>query len=312
MQGRLHFYWVLIAIFFNCESAFSQFSYQYVEVLYDSAWTFKNFQLIPIRFKAGRGEGDGKYLSLADAMAQKKAIIRELPSKLGTDKGSVSITNKSKRTIIIKSGELIGGGKQDRIMAKTTLIPPGQKKEVVTVFCVEKDRWDDKPKSFYYGGSGDIELRKAIDVVRSQAAVWKEIEKQYSMANTSSKTWSYLKLFSDSARNQAYAQYFRQRFAESKGGFAGFLFIAGEQMMGVELFSKSDFTAISFEAMVASYINSISDADNPPMVSYGRQKTFLDNVLTSRDAQAKLIRKQGSSHSQDGTLIHIVVYGTGF
>jgi hypothetical protein len=283
-----------------------------VNVLYDSAWTYKNLQLIPIRFKAGRGEGKEKYLSLSDAMAQKKATIRELPSRVGTDKGSVSITNKSKRTIIVKSGDLIGGGKQDRIMAKTTLIPPGQKKEIVTVFCVEKDRWDDKPKSFYYGGSGDIELRKAIDISKSQAAVWKEIDKQYSMANTSSKTWSYLKLFSDSARKQEYAQYFKKRFDESNGGFAGFLFITGEQMMAVELFSKSDFTSASFHAMVASYINSVSDEDNPPRVSYTRQKTLLDNILTSRDAQSKLIRKQGASHRQDVELIHIVVYGTGF
>jgi hypothetical protein len=312
MHRRLHFYFVIFISIFTGGSAYCQFSYQYIEVLYDSAWTYKNLQLIPIRFKAGRGEGNGKYLSLGDAMAQNKATIRELPVKLGSDKGSVRITNKSKNTIIIKSGDLIGGGKQDRILAKTTLIPPGQKKEIVTVFCIEKDRWDDKPKSFYYGGSGDIDLRKAIDVSRSQAAVWKEIDKQYSMANASSKTWSYLKLFSDSARKETYARYFKQRFEESKGGFAGFLFISGEQIMGVELFSKSDFTATSFDAMVASYINSVSDDEDPPRVSYGRQKTFLDNVLTTRDAQSKLIRKQGASHRQDGELIHVVVYGTGF
>ncbi len=312
MHRRLQFYLFFFLIFLESGSVFSQFSYQYLDVLYDSAWAYKNLQLIPIRFKAGRGEGTGKYLSLADAMAQRKATIRELPSKIGTDKGSVSITNKSRRTIIVKSGDLIGGGKQDRIMAKTTLIPPGRKKEIVTVFCVEKDRWDDKPKSFYYGGSGDIELRKAFDVTRSQAAVWKEIDKQYSKANASSKTWSYLKLFSDSARNQSYAQYFKRKFTESNGGFSGFLFITGEHIMAVELFSKSDYTTTSFDAMVASYINSVSDQDDPPMVSYGRQKTFLDNILATKDGQAKLIRKQGSSHRQDGELIHIVVYGMGF
>lgn len=291
----------------------AQFSYQYLEVLYDSTWTYENMQMVPIRFKAGRGEGGkGTIISLSQAMLQNKARLRELPSKIGTDKGSVSITNRSKQTILIKSGEIIGGGKQDRIMRETTLIHPGQKKEIVTVFCVEKDRWDDKPKPFFYGGAGDIELRKAIDVARSQASVWKEIDRQYSLGNKSSKTWSYLRLFTDSTRNIAYARYFKEKFEQSKGGFAGFLFITGGQIMGVELFSKAEYTTISFDAMTASYINSVSSTPDPPLVSHGRQKLFLDNVLISREAQAKLIRKQGAAHKEENQLIHIVVYGTGF
>jgi hypothetical protein len=307
---------IFIILFLSVMSGnpgYAQFSYSYLDVLYDSAWTYQNLQMIPIRFKAGRGTGGKEsYISLSQAMLQNKARIKELPARIGTDKGSVSITNRSKQTIIIKSGEMIGGGKQDRILRQTTLIPPGQKKEIVTVFCIEKERWDDKPKSFFYGGSGDIELRKAIDVSRSQASVWKEIDRQYTMGNASSKTWSYLKLFNDSTRNLEYARYFKRRFEESKGGFAGFLFISGNHIMGVELFSKADYTTTSFDAMVASYINSVSSTPDPPLVSPGRQKTFLDNVLTSREAQAKLIRKQGAAHKQEGQLLHIVVYGTGF
>ena len=53
----------------------AQFSFQYVEVLYDSAWTYKNLQLVPIRFKAGRGGGGtGRYISLNEAMLQKKLM----------------------------------------------------------------------------------------------------------------------------------------------------------------------------------------------------------------------------------------------
>jgi hypothetical protein len=312
MQLRSVFFILFLLTMFGMPGS-AQFSYTYLDVLYDSAWTYQNLQMIPIRFKAGRGEGDKMgYLSLGQAMMQGKARIREVPSKIGTDKGSVTITNKSKQTILIKSGEMIGGGKQDRILRQTTLIPPGQKKEIVTVFCIEKDRWDDKPKSFFYGGSGDIELRKAIDVSRSQASVWKEIDRQYTVGNASSKTWSYLKLFNDSTRNMDYARYFKRKFEESKGGFAGFLFVSGNHIMGVELFSKADYTTTSFDAMTASYINSVSSTPDPPLVSQGRQKTFLDNVLTTRETQSKLIRKQGAAHKQDGQLLHIVVYGTGF
>jgi hypothetical protein len=306
------FVWVFFCMGLYALPAYAQFSYQYLDVLYDSAWTYKNLQLIPVRFKTGRGEGAGRYLSLHEAMLQKKVSIRELPPRIGSDKGSVSITNRSRSTIIIKSGDMIGGGKQDRIMRQTTLIPPGQKKEIMTVFCIEKDRWDDKARPFFYGGSGDIELRKAIDISKRQAAVWKEIDRQYSLDNASSKTWSYLKLFSDSARQDAYAKFFRKKYDESNGGFAGFIFITGSQIMGVELFSKSDYTKTSFDAMLASYINSLENGEHPPMVSTGRQRAFMDNILASKDSQNRLIRKQGSSHRHEGELIHIVVYGMGF
>jgi hypothetical protein len=304
--------------FFSCLTALpvkAQFSYQFVEVLYDSAWTYKNLQLIPIRFKAGRGgsgSGDGEYISLAEAMAQKKAFVKELPPKVGSYKGAVTITNKTKKTILIHSGDMIQGGKQDRVLPKTTTIAPGQKRELLTTFCIEKDRWDDKAKPFFYGGSGDMDLRKSIDVKKTQGAVWKEIDRQYTLRSASSKTWAYLKLHDDTARIKDYARYFRAKFDSSGGGFAGFLFVTGTTIMSVELFSKSDYTATSFDAMVATYINSVSVQPNPPLVSQGRQKTFLDNVLTTRDAQYKLIRKQGVQHKQDGDVLHMVIYGTDY
>lgn len=312
MQRVCFFSLLIIFLSFGLPVA-AQFSYQHVEVLYDSAWTYKNLQLVPIRFKAGKGDGGtGNYISLSEAMAQKKAFVKELPNKVGSYKGGVMITNKSKKTILIQSGEMITGGKQDRVLAKTATIEPGQKKEVITTFCIEKDRWDNRAKPFFYGGSGDWELRKSIDVKKSQAAVWKEIDRQFLLRSESSKTWSYLQLYNDSTRLKDYAHFFREKFDKSNGGFAGFLFITGDIIMSVELFSKADYTTTSFDAMLATYINSLDQNSNPPMVSEGRKKIFLDNVLTTRETQYNLIKKQGVSHKQGSETLHIVIYGTGF
>lgn len=307
---------VLLLLFLStlgASYAIGQFSYQYVEVLYDSTWTYKNLQLIPIRFKAARGtSGKEPTISLNEAMLMKKVHIKELPDKVGSYKGGVMITNKSKKSILIHSGDMIAGGKQDRILPKTLIIPPGEKKEVLTVFCIEKDRWDAKPRPFFYGGSGDWEIRKTFDIKKSQAAVWKEIERQYSLNEQSSKTWSYHQLYSDSARKNEYAKYFRERYDESNKGFAGFLFITGSEIMAVELFSKTDYTDASFDAMVDSYINSVSKESNPPMVTHARQKIFLDNVLSSKEMQGKLVRSQGSQHRYENLIIHLVIYGLGY
>jgi hypothetical protein len=298
---------------FGTLKGIGQFSYQYLEVLYDSAWTYKNLQVVPIRFKAARGvSGKSPTIGLQEALLMKKVQIKELPDKVGSYKGGVMITNKSKKSILIHSGDMITGGKQDRILPKTMVIAPGEKKEVLTVFCIEKDRWDEKPRPFFYGGSGDWEIRKIIDTKKSQAAVWKEIERQYSLAEQSSKTWSYYQLHSDTAKKNEYAKYFRERYDESDKGFAGFLFITGQEIMAVELFSKQDYTEASFDAMLGSYINSLSNESSPPMVPQPRQKRFLDNVLASKDSQGRLIRSQGAQHKYENVTIHMVVYGNGF
>lgn len=291
-----------------------QYTYQTVEVLYDSAWTYKNLQLIPIRFKVTRGNSsEAGFITLSEAMLSKKAELRELPEKIGSHKGAITITNKGNVPIVVQSGELLSGGKQDRVLSKTTIIPPKSKKEVLTTYCVEEGRWSRKSKPFRHGGTGDVELRKAIDIRKSQAAVWKEIERQYHVQENTSKTWSYLELGTDSSRwNRDYHQYFKQKLQESKGGFAGFLFVTGNSILSVELFDNSDLTNVLFETMLASYVNSIGKKPDPPMVSTDRQKTFLDNVLSSREVQQSLIKKHGGAYRYENKILHMIVYGDGF
>lgn len=294
--------------------ASAQFTYRDVEVLYDSAWTYKNLQLIPIRFKEGRGENTfGGLISLADALADKKAVLKEIGGRTQPDKSYLNITNKSNQSILIHSGELVNGGKQDRAMASTRIIPPKAKKEVLDVYCIEKMRWQNKPLKFYHSGSGDIELRQSMDTKRSQIEVWKEIDRQFKERSKTSDTWSYLRLHNDSTRNNAdYTAFFKQKMAESGAGTAGFLFCTGNKIISVELFANADITQAIFDSMLATYVNSMNKNVDLPRVSRERQKTFLDNVLTTRETQFKLVGTQGNSYKHDGKVIHLIVYGTGF
>jgi hypothetical protein len=303
-----------IFIFLYVLPASAQFSYNDVEVLYDSAWTYKNLQLIPIRFKAGRGRNTiGPMVSLSEAVGRKKASIKEIGGNTQPDKGYVSITNKLKENILVHSGELIKGGKQDRAMAATRIIPGKSKKEILDVYCIEKMRWQNNPKKFYHSGSGDIELRKVMDTKKSQIGVWKEIDRQFQENAQESETWSYLELPVDSTRNNAdYTAYFKQKMAESGAGSAGILFITGNKIISVELFASADITRAIFDSMLATYIRSMKKNTDPPVVSRGRQKTFLDNVLTTRETQVKLISQQGNAYKHLGKTIHIIVYGSGF
>ena len=53
----------------------------------------------------------------------------------------IYITNTSNDTIYLMAGEVIKGGKQDRVLAHDMIVPPHSGQMEVSVFCVEKGRW---------------------------------------------------------------------------------------------------------------------------------------------------------------------------
>lgn len=136
-----------------------------VYVQYDSVWTYKNLQLIPIKFIGNAVTENRKLfpqniITLQQAMQSNKVAVKEIKFEKGADVSVLVIKNNSGKNILLNAGELIAGGKQDRVVAETKIIQSQTDEQYITVFCVEKGRWDDKPKPFVYGGSADINLRK--------------------------------------------------------------------------------------------------------------------------------------------------------
>lgn len=53
----------------------------------------------------------------------------------------LTIQNFGDRPVFMQAGDLLFGGKQDRVVAVSTLVPPHSGPISIDVFCVEKDRW---------------------------------------------------------------------------------------------------------------------------------------------------------------------------
>jgi hypothetical protein len=75
------------------------------------------------------------------------------------------LINRSKRPLLLLAGELVSGGKQDRIIGKDRIVPAGSEPLPLDVFCVEHGRWT--------GSSAQFTNSKTIvhPSVREQAAV---------------------------------------------------------------------------------------------------------------------------------------------
>jgi len=80
---------------------------------------------------------DKNYLTLQEALAQKKVVVHETK-----DINQLTIQNLSTDAeIFVLSGDIIKGGEQDRTIAYDLILPTKSGKVALAVYCVEQGRW---------------------------------------------------------------------------------------------------------------------------------------------------------------------------
>ena len=112
-------------------ASFCQYTYSNLQVNFlekdqlARSYTYQNLRLYPIHSKqsfVGKFKGVGNYLPIQDALQNKKIRVTEKSD--GGEVSSLVIENISKDTIIIISGDIVKGGKQDRIIQEDIVLKP--------------------------------------------------------------------------------------------------------------------------------------------------------------------------------------------
>jgi hypothetical protein len=294
----------------------AQLTYQQVWVDYDSAWTFENLQIIPIRFK---GQGNvafyrqllpNQYITLAEGMRTGKVKVKEFVTKGDADVHILSVQNNSDKTILINSGELLGGGKQDRVVGETKLIQPGKEEQYITVFCVEEGRWSKKVLPFSYSGNIDMELRKTMDLTQRQADIWKEISQSLAAQNIKSTTSQYLELNNDFKKaDSVYRNFFNAKLAKTDSSFAGFLAITGDRILGTEIFVTPTLFKNAWESMLATFTRSAITKGGNPYIDKKKMEIFMDSLLENETSQKKTLAQIGKAYKFENLVIGLIAYG---
>lgn len=118
------------------------------------------------------------YLTLEEAMKQKKIVVHETG-----DVNKLSVENKSGDDIYIQTGDIVKGGKQDRVLGVDLILPGKSGKVPIDAFCVESGRWRARgneatthfDSSSYQAASKDV--KRAARYQKSQSAVWDNVSK---------------------------------------------------------------------------------------------------------------------------------------
>jgi hypothetical protein len=133
-----------------------------------------------------------------------RGLIRRHPMQpvvSGNARGNAQVNrlvlvNNSKRPLLLLAGEIVTGGKQDRVIGKDRIVPAESDPVDLSVFCVEPGRWTATSEHFgasgaTYGGplhgvgSNSVATLMAQPSVRAKAMgdknqneVWAEVKKQ--------------------------------------------------------------------------------------------------------------------------------------
>lgn len=91
----------------------------------------------------------------------------------------LSLVNNSARPLLLLAGEIVTGGKQDRVVSKDRIIPAHSQPVALGVFCVEPHRWTETSANFgtMHSAMAQPSVRAKALFEQNQQQVWDEVAK---------------------------------------------------------------------------------------------------------------------------------------
>ncbi|MDP6115206.1 MAG: hypothetical protein QF437_13460 [Planctomycetota bacterium] len=256
------------------------------------------------------------YYTFDDAIARGQLVVREsgrVPEVL--------ITNRSSRRVFAMSGEVLIGGKQNRMIREDVLLPPGREVRV-PVYCVEKGRWEGAVTELKTQGTlTHPALRFQASKKASQDALWAEIASSNRSLSAKSETEDYQQIYANSKTRRELSD-FRRAFAPIwRLRPAGIVVCRFGRIVGAEVFGNSYLYSRLQHKILDSYV--IDRLHYPAMERYHRPGTreienYLGRVRRARfsygstpgDGRSITLSGalNGSALSLSGTAVHVSLY----
>ena len=226
--------------------------------------THDNLTIFPVITTAAKIPSTD-YLVLDEGMKSKEVQVLE-KDREGTV-NELTIRNTSARPLFLMAGEVVIGGKQDRIIGKNTIVAP-RATETVPVFCVEHGRWNGRKAEFASAGAmAHTELRKKANF-SDQSEVWSEVSAKNAKRKLENGTDTYRGVAQSSTVVKSIAGY-QKAFAGKLGKLEkerqiGFVVALGGKVVAIETFgSPKLFKKFEKKLLRSYYVEAIDAARNP-------------------------------------------------
>ena len=173
------------------------------------------------------------------------------------------LVNSSSRPLILLAGEVVSGGKQNRIIGADVIVPPHSEPIPLTVFCVEHGRWSEGG-----GGFGSAKamahpgIRKEAQASHSQQGVWDSVSRSVAQLGASAPTGSYVDALespkakrAESLAGSIQADYERELQGKLQGRHAvGVIVAVNGEFIWSDIFPSEDLFLKYWPKLLRSYV----------------------------------------------------------
>ncbi len=152
--------------------------------------TYENISVFPV--VSSYNQDTSPFLTLEEGLATGDVLVREQGSEglarsrdgrpvyipqptTGAAVNQLVLINRSKRPLLLLAGELVSGGKQDRVIGKDRIVPAGGAPLPLDVFCVEHGRWTGSAQFAAALTIVHPSVRESAAVDQAQTKVWESV-----------------------------------------------------------------------------------------------------------------------------------------
>jgi hypothetical protein len=335
----------------------------------------KNLTIFPVRGSVTRGATDG-YITLDEGMKSGTVIITERGGgdsaranttnarprssargrrnrrnasnavnqnvqqvEGGGDNASVNelaLVNKSGKKLLLLAGEVIVGGKQDRIVQEDRIIPPTGQPVALDVFCVEQGRWsaagggrergnvaaednvaavaevvvvEQQPAKFAsLNAVAHPKLRAAAQDKKEQGAVWSEVRSNNTRLDTRNTTDTYQEVYANGQVGSQMDEYVRALEREVlQADVVGVVVARNGQVVWADIFASPDLFARYWPKLLKSYVvdalgDAPSDAANDKRATADDARRYLSEragtvVTVTQEGVYQLVKTEHNSYA---------------
>lgn len=271
-----------------------------------SPYTYKNLTIFLIH---GKDESSGKnVLTLQEAMEMKVLRVYET-----SEVNELEVENISKfYDVFIQSGDIVKGGKQDRVLSVSIMIPARSGRIAISAFCVESGRWEKRKgeEIGQFSSSNDRlvtkDLKLAANKASSQQEVWAKVSEAQarlgsnvggSVAARDSATSLQLSL-ENSKVTATSSEYIRnlQNIVAGKNDVIGYAFAINGRLNSADIYSSNTlFKKLWGKMLKATTIEAVAEANGRPSAAPAKAADVNDFLADSDKAKAEEKRASGGA-----------------
>jgi hypothetical protein len=219
----------------------------------------------------------------------------------GAEVNRLVLYNNSSRPLLLLAGEIVTGGKQDRVIGSDRIVPPNTGPIDLGVFCVEPGRWVASSDKFGSMGAqmAQPSVRTPAMAARNQSQVWDNVRN--SNANVTAKlssseaasgevTSSYAKVFASPPVAKIVANYGGADTEQAilrdlrSQGAVGVVVAVNGQVLWADVFASTDLLSKYWPKLMRSYVaEAVTSATGGSAPGVHDAESFIENLSGGRE-----------------------------